>query len=93
MTAYTRNKLCHCQRCRSGHLVGASALVTVGILFLLQNFDVVSWDRSWPALLIVIGVILFVAHNASTEGHIQPYWAGGPPPAKASQNPDQEVKP
>jgi hypothetical protein len=46
------------------------------------------FDSTWPALLIVIGLIMFLQHNASAEGHVprdyprtvQPGWQGQPIP-------------
>jgi hypothetical protein len=57
--------------------MGAAILVTVGVLFLLQANWYIYFDTTWPVLLIVIGLCSYAAHNASTEGHIQPWWAGG----------------
>ena len=45
-------------------------MVTLGILFLLETTGVRSFHYTWPVLLIVIGVIQVMRHNASTEGHI-----------------------
>jgi hypothetical protein len=59
--------------------VGAAILVTLGILFLVQEYEYVSFDKTWPVLLIVIGLFLLAGHNASMEGHVQPWWAGGDP--------------
>jgi hypothetical protein len=59
--------------------MGAAILITLGVLFLLQQFYEVSfWQTSWPVLLLVVGIMMLVARTASTEGHIQPYWMGGP---------------
>ena len=39
-------------------LVGPVALITTGVLFLLDEFTRWDWDRTWPILLIAIGVAL-----------------------------------
>jgi hypothetical protein len=49
-------------------------LVTLGILFLLEEFG--SWrlgfDHTWPLILIVIGGVILAKRNASMSGHIDP---------------------
>ena len=84
MTPYIRNRNCQCVRCRSHSLMGAAVLITLGVLFLMENYDVISFDRSFPVLLLVIGGVLLIARTGSTEGHIQPGWiqppAAGIPP-------------
>jgi hypothetical protein len=79
---------CSCDRCRARGLMGPAILVTLGILFLLD--DAVSFGRTWPALLIVIGLIKVYQSNASTEGHVElPPPAGSadvaPPPPPPSE--------
>jgi Domain of unknown function (DUF5668) len=80
MAIYVRNRSCPCPRCRLRGVMGGAILVTLGVLFLLNENNIVSFDKTFPVLLIVIGLLLFAGHNASTEGHIQPYWLGGQPP-------------
>jgi drug/metabolite transporter (DMT)-like permease len=88
MTTYLRNRRCRCARCRTKNLLGPAILITLGILFLLDRYSI-SFDDSWPVLLIVIGMLLFAAHNAPTEGHIQPWWAAHGPPSQTPGNADQ----
>jgi hypothetical protein len=87
MSVYVRNKACPCQRCKTKGLLGAAILITLGVLFLLDNLTRIDfWDVS-PVLLIVIGVILYLGQTAPTEGHIPPYYQVGPvasPPAPAA---------
>ncbi|HEY1524833.1 MAG TPA: DUF5668 domain-containing protein [Candidatus Angelobacter sp.] len=54
--------------------MGAAVLITLGVLFLMQSYDVMPFDRSFPVLLLVIGCVLLVSRTGSTEGHIQPGW-------------------
>ena len=84
MTIYVRNRSCSCVRCRAQGLMGPAILVTLGVLFLLQSYDIVSFDRSFPVLLLVIGAVLLVSRTGSTEGHIEPQWIA-PPPAPTQQ--------
>jgi hypothetical protein len=72
--------------------MGAGILITVGFLFLLENYRVVDFDKSFPVILIVIGLFLFAKHNVSMEGHIQPFGIPGPStqaPTKPQQNNSQ----
>ena len=85
MTPYIRNRNCHCVRCRAHGLMGAAVLITLGVLFLMQSYAVIPFDRSFPVLLLVIGSVLLVSRTGSTEGHIQPGWIQGSvtqPPAQ-----------
>lgn len=75
---YYRTRHCPCARCRCRGLMGAAVLITLGVLFLLQEFWIIRFDQSWPVLLLVIGVMMLLGRTASAEGHTQPYWMGGP---------------
>jgi hypothetical protein len=89
MAIYIRNRSCPCLRCRTRGLTGGAILVTLGVLFLLEEYGVAPFESTWPVLLIVIGLLSFASHNASTEGHVQPSWMGGgqpPPPITPGQN-------
>jgi cell wall-active antibiotic response 4TMS protein YvqF/B-box zinc finger protein len=81
---------CQCQHCRTRRLMGPAMLVTLGVLFLLDSVSRVSFGRTWPAILLVIGVIKLVQSNASTTGHVGPlppgssgYPPSAPPPPSA----------
>jgi hypothetical protein len=74
MTPYIRNRNCHCVRCRAHGLMGAAVLITLGVLFLMESYGVIPFDRSFPVLLLVIGCVLLVSRTGSTEGHVQPGW-------------------
>jgi hypothetical protein len=75
---YIRNRNCRCQRCLAGMAVGPLVMITIGVLFLLENFTRWDFGDTWPLLLIVLGGIGIAKRSASTEGHIQPGWAGIP---------------
>jgi hypothetical protein len=75
--------LCQCQHCRTRRLMGPAMLVTLGVLFLLDSVSHVSFGRTWPAILLVVGVVKLVQSNASTSGHVGPLPPGSsgyPPP-------------
>jgi hypothetical protein len=73
--------ICLCERCRTRKLMGPAILVTVGVLLLLGSVAHVGLDRTWPAILLVIGVVKLMQSNASPEGHTGPLppVAGFPP--------------
>jgi hypothetical protein len=80
---------CQCEHCRTRRLMGPAMLVTLGILFLLDSVSRVGFGRTWPAILLVIGVVKLMQGNASSSGHIGPLPPGSsgfppntsPPPA------------
>lgn len=85
MTPYIRNRSCQCVRCRAHGLMGAAVLITLGVLFLMNNYYILRFEQGLPALLLVIGCVLLVSRTGSTEGHIQPGWIQPPivqPPAQ-----------
>jgi hypothetical protein len=71
---------CPCDRCRTRKLMGPAMLVTIGMLFLLENVGNgnLHFGRTWPAILLVIGVVKLIQSNASSAGHIGPL-PGAPP--------------
>ncbi|MFZ0938859.1 MAG: DUF5668 domain-containing protein, partial [Candidatus Sulfotelmatobacter sp.] len=76
---------CACDRCRMRRVMGPAMLVTIGTLFLLQSLNVASFERTWPAILLVVGVVKLLQSNASAAGHIE---RGAPlPPAAAPPSP------
>ena len=86
---------CPCDRCRTRKLMGPAMLVTIGVLFLLENVGNgnLRFGRTWPAILLVIGVVKLVQSNASSEDHIGPLPGAPPavgpmpPPAPPSSDP------
>jgi hypothetical protein len=80
--------------------MGPAILVTLGVLFLLDNTSDVGFGKTWPALLLVIGVVKLVQSNASYTGHVGPLPPGPggfpptpPPPAGFTNNPPQSAPP
>ncbi len=79
---------CRCARCTIRALVGPAVIITVGVLFLLQQsrggyFD---FGNTYPVILVVIGSILLASSLAPMEGHISSHAAVPPaaPPAPGS---------
>jgi len=63
---------CTCQRCSIRGLMGPVIVVTVGVLFLLQEMRGGYFDfgNTYPVILIVIGLISLASAMASGEGHV-----------------------
>ena len=90
---------CQCEHCRTRKLMGPAMLITLGVLFLLDSVSRVGFGRTWPAILLVIGVVKLMQSNASSSGHVGPLPLGTPyvppvvppsvPPPQAPPNPDQ----
>lgn len=80
---YRYNPYCPCGRCRAHGLMGPAVLITIGVLFLLDQMGHMHWmdfGFTWPALLIVIGVIKLLEHSASINGHIPREYGQNLPP-------------
>lgn len=90
MSDYQRNRDCSCARCSIGRLTGGAMMVTVGVLFLLDEFTRWGFHETWPLLLIVLGLLQVMRHNASTQGHLD---TEAPPPPPPPQNPDASQVP
>ena len=51
-------------------LVGPVILIAIGIIFLLQNLDLLPWDvwtviwRGWPAILILVGLDMLIGRRS-----------------------------
>ena len=90
---------CTCERCRTRGMMGPAILVTLGVLLLLGETHVVSFDYTWPVILIVIGVVKVLQGNASMQGHVPPPYSyvayqsypvpPTVPPSVPPANPDQ----
>jgi hypothetical protein len=79
---------CRCRRCIIRSLMGPAVLITVGILFLLDQVGhgAVSFRYTWPIILVVMGAISLAASTSSAEGHVSdappaPTTPPPPPPA------------
>jgi hypothetical protein len=88
---------CACPRCTIRSLMGPAIIITVGVLFLLDqmrggNF---SFGNTFPIILIVIGIVSLASALAPMDGHVSDTYPPVPPPAMpgATQNPPQNPLP
>ncbi len=58
---------------------GPILLITVGTLFVWQQSDVISFTRTWPLILIVLGILRLLERIASPDASLPPPPAGGFP--------------
>jgi hypothetical protein len=84
---------CGCGRCSTRWLMGPALVLTTGILFLLQSLDVAEIDRTWPAWILVVGVIKLVQSSASSSGHVGPLPSAPPPVAPPPTPPTSPSNP
>ncbi len=72
---------CQCQRCTIRGLMGPAVLITVGVLFLLDQTrgGYFSFGRTFPVILIVIGVISLASSLAPADGHVSGSLPSAPP--------------
>lgn len=82
---------CNCRRCTIRSLMGPAIIVTIGVLFLLDQMrgGYLSFGNTFPVILIVIGVISLASALAPTEGHI----SGSLPPAPPGTTPSPPQNP
>jgi hypothetical protein len=75
--------------------MGPAVLVTLGVLFLLDSVSRVGFGKTWPAILLVIGVVKLMQSNASLDGHNRPGPPGlsGFPPNSPPPPPVQSAEP
>jgi hypothetical protein len=63
---------CRCARCTIRGLMGPAVVITIGVLFLLQEMrdGGYGFSNTYPFILVVIGAILLASSLAPGEGHI-----------------------
>ena len=61
-------------------------IVLVGVLFLLDSFNILSWGRSWPLFIIVGGLMTFFERAAYTSA-LPPQYGYVPPAAPTEASP------
>ncbi len=82
---------CSCGRCTTRCLMGPAMVLTTGILFLLDSMDIAELHRTWPAWILVVGIVKLLQSSASSTGHVGPLppapSAVAPPPPPPSSDP------
>jgi hypothetical protein len=81
---------CHCRRCTIRGLMGPAVVITVGVLFLLeQTHTGFRIGQTFPIILVVIGLISLASSLAPMDGHIETteVATGTPAPPVASVPP------
>lgn len=81
---------------RKGSFTGPAVLLTIGVLVLIQNFHGLGFERTWPVLLLAVGLAKLFDHRAAQQFPVEPNVAlpanslseGTQPPAP----PSSEVK-
>jgi hypothetical protein len=81
-------RICGCGRCSTRWLMGPAMVLTTGILFLFHTMDIAELHRTWPAWILVVGIVKLLQSNASSDGHVGPL-----PPGPASVAPPQPPPP
>ncbi len=84
-------RTCGCGRCSTRWLMGPAMVLTTGILFLLQSTGVADVSRTWPAWLLVVGIVKLIQSSASSAGHVSPLPPA--PPAAAPPSPPASSTP
>src|SRR5664280_1133714 len=59
---------------------GPLTLVTVGVLFALNNFTPYGFDKTWPVILIVFGLLTLVGRGTAQVPPAAPEPPAAPPP-------------
>jgi len=84
---------CACPRCRASCLMGPALVFTTGVLFLLHTTGVADMNRTWPAWILVVGVVKLLQSSASSAGHVGPLPPGpaisAAPPQPPTPGPEQ----
>jgi hypothetical protein len=88
---------CACRRCTIRSLMGPAIIITIGVLFLLDQMrgGYFSFQNTFPVILIVIGVMSLASALAPMDGHVSDTYPPVPPPGipNAPQNTPQNPLP
>ena len=58
---------------------GPVMMITVGVLFALDNFSPLSFHRTWPVLIVVVGLLSLGKRNPAFQGRVRYQATWGPP--------------
>jgi hypothetical protein len=67
------NYRCKCPRCTIRSMRGPAVIITLGVLFLLQEMrgDFFAFHHTWPILLVVMGIVSLASSLAPMDGHVE----------------------
>jgi hypothetical protein len=84
---------CSCRRCTIRSLMGPAIIITIGVLFLLNETrgGVFDFSNTYPVILMVIGAVSLAAALAPTDGHVSS--KAVPPPTAPGPTPPQNPAP
>ena len=68
-------------------LRGSIWVILVGVLFLLDSFDILSWSHSWPLFIIVAGLMAVFQRTSFNSAAAVAYPYGVPPSPPATPAP------
>jgi hypothetical protein len=74
-------------------LRGSVWIVLVGVLFLLDTFDILSWGRSWPVIIIVAGLMAIFQRASYSAAMAAPYPYPAPPAPPPPPDPGTSIVP
>ncbi len=78
-------------------LRGSVWVVLIGILFLLDTFDIVSWSHSWPIIIIVAGLMAIFQRisygSAMSAAYPYPAPTAPQPPTASQPDPGTSIVP
>src|SRR5271170_1745733 len=69
-------------------LRGSVWVTLIGVLFLLDSFDILSWGRSWPIIIIVAGLMAIFQRISYSAAMATPYPYATPPAAATPPPPN-----
>jgi hypothetical protein len=61
-------------------ITGPIVLITIGVLFAFDRFTEFRFSQTWPALLIVVGLLKLLGGGRSWYGRVPPPQAPPTPP-------------
>jgi hypothetical protein len=68
-------------------LRGSIWVILVGVLFLLDSFDILSWSHSWPLFIIVAGLMAVFQRTSFNSAAAVAYPYGVPPSSPVAPPP------
>jgi hypothetical protein len=92
MNDYVPSRTCPCTRCKASELLAPALLVSFGVLVLVGNLHLVSFGRTWPLMLIVLGGIRVLQATVSAAGHRGP-GLQETPPAEDADPASHDIRP